>query len=276
LLNFSYKYEKKEVSLIQDLNQEEYSVSYINVGASCFVDSNMTISHLPKVYSGCSSIKTAIADFANNLESFLRFYLSDTSTVCVAYDASATSFPSWLLNNFEKTNNVITINSNAVYHVWESIRLPGYVTLGGNMATGAENVTTMYFVIVINADYALAGELDNMEDPSESSHITHYKLFQNYPNPFNAHTEIPFQLPKEADVEISIFNIRGQLVRELAKTTIDYGKHILWWDGKDAYGTQVITGTYFIRLIVKEKRQVNNLTIDNISYKHVIKMTLIK
>ena len=42
-----------------------------------------------------------------------------------------------------------------------------------------------------------------------------YQLYQNYPNPFNPVTEIRFDLPASAQVELKIFNTLGQLVTTL-------------------------------------------------------------
>ncbi|MBC8527145.1 MAG: right-handed parallel beta-helix repeat-containing protein, partial [Candidatus Cloacimonetes bacterium] len=44
-----------------------------------------------------------------------------------------------------------------------------------------------------------------------------FYLTQNYPNPFNPETAISFSIPKDSKVEISIYNIKGQKVKTLAK-----------------------------------------------------------
>jgi len=43
-----------------------------------------------------------------------------------------------------------------------------------------------------------------------------YSLNQNYPNPFNASTNIAFGLPKSGDYTITVYNVTGQVVREIA------------------------------------------------------------
>jgi hypothetical protein len=44
---------------------------------------------------------------------------------------------------------------------------------------------------------------------------TEYSLEQNYPNPFNPSTIIKFAVPKESFVNLSIFNVLGELVSQL-------------------------------------------------------------
>ncbi len=272
----NYTYVKEDIALVDGFSQPEYVTSYVNVGGSCYMGDNDKVTHIPKQYAGVMWIKTKKEDLENKTDKFFTFTLSDTSTVCVVYDGNATNPPNWLKNNFEKTDDVITIDDNLVFNIWEAIKVPGDVTLGGNSAAGAENVSNMYLVLLVNETYRRAGAMEDMNDPDDSGEITDYKLFQNYPNPFNAQTDIKFQLPVNAEVELNIFNIRGQLVRELVQEEIGTGSHFIKWDGKDRYGTNVITGQYFVRMTVKEKKHVDSMTLKNISYEKVIKMMYIK
>ncbi len=71
------------------------------------------------------------------------------------------------------------------------------------------------------------------------------KLYQNYPNPFNPSTTISYQLPQSSYVTISIFNLRGQLIKTIAEKNNGKGKHTVQWHGFDESGNQVSTGLYF-------------------------------
>jgi len=82
------------------------------------------------------------------------------------------------------------------------------------------------------------------------------QLAQNYPNPFapinslNGTTTIFYDLPQEAFVALSIFNINGQLIRTLASGSKPAGKNFSRWDGKDDNGTALPNGVYLYRLKV--------------------------
>ena len=52
-------------------------------------------------------------------------------------------------------------------------------------------------------------------------------LAQNYPNPFNPVTTIYFELPKNQHIELMIFNINGQIVKELVNYVYEAGIHEL-------------------------------------------------
>ena len=87
--------------------------------------------------------------------------------------------------------------------------------------------------------------------PSNNVHIPeHTALLSNYPNPFNPETWIPYQLAKAADVTLTIYNIQGQVVRELALGQKLAGYYTdknraAYWDGRNAVGEKVAAGVYF-------------------------------
>lgn len=76
-----------------------------------------------------------------------------------------------------------------------------------------------------------------------------YHLFQNFPNPFNPSTTIRFALPKRSLVSLTIYDMHGSLVRELATQKFyDSGWGELVWDGTNTTGLPVASGAYFYRL----------------------------
>ena len=78
-------------------------------------------------------------------------------------------------------------------------------------------------------------------------------LLQNFPNPFNPETWMPYRLASDVPVSIQIFNVQGQLMRELnlgeqkagSYMTRDAAAH---WDGRDQVGETVSSGVYFYTL----------------------------
>jgi flagellar hook assembly protein FlgD len=75
-----------------------------------------------------------------------------------------------------------------------------------------------------------------------------FELAQNYPNPFNPETVIEYQLPRAAEVEITIFNLRGQKVAALVQGQQPAGSHKIIWDGQDESGRRVASGVYLYQL----------------------------
>jgi len=71
---------------------------------------------------------------------------------------------------------------------------------------------------------------------------------KNYPNPFNPSTTISFSIPDDDEIELSIYNIKGQKVKTLVNSKFKRGAHSIVWDGRDSSGNSVCSGIYFYRL----------------------------
>lgn len=75
-----------------------------------------------------------------------------------------------------------------------------------------------------------------------------FRLQQNYPNPFNSSTTINYALPISSDVDLTIFDLTGKLVRVLVDDRVPAGNHTAVWDGRDALGNPVASGAYLYKL----------------------------
>jgi hypothetical protein len=88
-----------------------------------------------------------------------------------------------------------------------------------------------------------------------------YDLRQNYPNPFNPTTTIRYDLPEATDIQLCIYNLLGQEVRTLVKGIQPPGEHTAVWDGRNANGELVGSGTYMYRLATKKFNKSRNLLL---------------
>ena len=75
-------------------------------------------------------------------------------------------------------------------------------------------------------------------------------LLANYPNPFNPETWIPYDLAEGSEVEIEIYNVKGECVRRLSLGFQGAGSYrsrsrAAHWDGRNAVGEAVASGVYF-------------------------------
>jgi len=76
----------------------------------------------------------------------------------------------------------------------------------------------------------------------------HARLRQNYPNPFNPATKIVFEVDRPGAVSLSIFTIAGRSVVTLLDAEVSAGRHEISWDGRDALGKAMSSGSYLYRL----------------------------
>jgi len=78
-------------------------------------------------------------------------------------------------------------------------------------------------------------------------------LKQNYPNPFNPETNIFYSINQAGLVELSIYNIKGQLVKELVRSQMNAGEHTIVWQGNDNSNRKVSSGLYLYKLKIDGK-----------------------
>lgn len=76
-----------------------------------------------------------------------------------------------------------------------------------------------------------------------------FALGQNYPNPFNPQTRLEYQVPQAAHVNISLYNIVGQLVATLVDEVKSPGRYSVSWNATDQNGLRVPSGIYMARMV---------------------------
>ena len=70
------------------------------------------------------------------------------------------------------------------------------------------------------------------------------RLIGASPNPFNPSTVISFELASSQHVEMTIYNARGQRIRQLVSSVVEPGIHHVTWDGKSDSGSDVGSGVF--------------------------------
>ncbi len=112
------------------------------------------------------------------------------------------------------------------------------------------------------------GELDIMPDvakqnsqQAEPELPTEYSLSQNYPNPFNPVTTISYTLPETQNVDITIYNIKGDLVKQLVSSRQDAGVYNVNWDATANNGHKVTTGVYIYRIRAGKFEKFKKMTL---------------
>jgi hypothetical protein len=87
------------------------------------------------------------------------------------------------------------------------------------------------------------------------------RLTRVAPNPFNPRTTIAYVLAKTAVVELSVFDLRGRLVRRLVAEARRSGEHLVEWDGTDGHGRAVPSGRYVARMRAGDVVATRSLTL---------------
>ncbi len=103
--------------------------------------------------------------------------------------------------------------------------------------------------------FLVSGYLDNLTSINNEEVNPVIIDISSYPNPFNPTTTISFSILKDSNIELSIYNLKGQKVRQLVGNQLTSGEHSIIWNGKDDNGKSVSSGIYFYQLNVNGKTE---------------------
>ena len=116
----------------------------------------------------------------------------------------------------------------------------------------------MYFYRIRAADYS-----GNWSDYSEVVQLStlsndnanvaeRFVLHQNYPNPFNPRTNVRYDLPEEAFVDITVYDMFGNTVKTLVDEKMSSGFKSVQWNAKNNQGQPVSAGVYVYTTAARE------------------------
>jgi len=87
------------------------------------------------------------------------------------------------------------------------------------------------------------------------------KLIGNFPNPMTSSTEIAFNLKSPQNVNIEVYNLKGQKVRTLVNSKLGAQLHNVTFDGRDDNGTQLAKGIYLYKMTAGSTVETSKLVI---------------
>ncbi len=99
----------------------------------------------------------------------------------------------------------------------------------------------------------------NVTSNSEEIILTKTELKGNYPNPFNPTTTIKFSVKKNEVGKLSIYNVKGQIVKTFAE--FSEGDHSVIWNGKNNHGEEVSSGIFFYKLQTKFYQKIKKMIL---------------
>lgn len=139
----------------------------------------------------------------------------------------------------------------------DSAKANFYYHFNGSMPLGSIwSAPKTYGTLVLGN--ILGAEENNTEALPKS-----FALSQNYPNPFNPSTTILYDLPKDANVTLKIYNVLGEEVATIVNDNKSAGYHSVVWNGRTNKGIAAASGIYFYHLSAGD-------------FKRTLKMILLK
>ena len=90
---------------------------------------------------------------------------------------------------------------------------------------------------------------------------TTFTLYQNYPNPFNPITSLRYDLPEQALVTLTVYDMLGREITQLINTTREAGYSSVQWNATDMHGKPVSAGVYLYQIRAGEFVQTRKMVL---------------
>jgi len=88
-----------------------------------------------------------------------------------------------------------------------------------------------------------------------------FALHQNYPNPFNPTTTLRYDLPEDAIVNITIYDMMGRVVKTMVNTQQNAGFKSVRWNATNDKGAPVSAGLYLYTIEAGQYRQTKKMVL---------------
>ncbi len=197
-----------------------YCSSYVDVGDQYYTDREYIITELPEPLKNCLWIKTKNSDKYLTDDDYIQFQLKRDATIYIAYDNRASAVPHWLSSGFEQTQyTIVTSDEYCNLNVWKGQFAAGDVTLGANLATGAEGVLTNFSVLI---DIPL-----QTLDPRNNKAGIGIDLAFSW-EPLGNFGNYDLQISDNQDMSSPLYNIADIINPRYYLNELDYDKDYYW------------------------------------------------
>jgi len=152
-------------------------------------------------------------------------------------------------NNYSQTFN------NGLVKFIMPLSQYGYSVTNGMLEQVLVSETTAICYVRINITplNTFTTSITKLNNPTEIDDIkSNNPKIGVYPNPFNNEVKIDFNLSKEQNINISIYNINGQLIKTVLNKKVLQGKYTVKWDGTNNSDQRMEYGIYLYRFLVNE------------------------
>lgn len=224
--------------LYSEMKYEQALDLFLNA-VQTYSDSNLgyeALSYLPRLFKMLNKNYQELIEFIDNLieTGWSRTkYLDELKfNVYLIYDkyANAVTLNNQLLENSET-------EIERMYH-----KLNSYI-----ISTLTSNKSEEKYLD--NSISEISKKMLVLNSENEDTYEEKSFSLSTYPNPFNPDVSIKLYIPEKTQLEINIYNIRGQLVKTIFSDEIEEGHHEFLWNGKTNTGNMVSTGIYLLKCV---------------------------
>ena len=123
-----------------------------------------------------------------------------------------------------------------------------------------QSISSSFTETEMELDYVRIYEASTLSNQVENVPEAFF-LNQNYPNPFNPVTTLRYRLPNDEAVTITIYDMLGNVVKNLVKTNQSSGNKSVQWNATNNQGEQVSAGVYFYSIEAGEFRHTKKMIL---------------
>ena len=105
------------------------------------------------------------------------------------------------------------------------------------------------------------GALEELNTKNNNALPEIFTLHQNYPNPFNPATNLDYEIPEDAMVNITVFDMMGKVVRTLVNGQQSAGYKTLQWNATSNSGQPISAGLYIYTIQAGEFSQTRKMIL---------------
>ncbi|HPR16812.1 MAG TPA: T9SS type A sorting domain-containing protein [Candidatus Cloacimonadota bacterium] len=268
-----FTYEHSQPILINVLIADNYTcTSGAGIACECWSDislTNVTIANNVAaengggvyIYGGANNFLQSVNSiFWNNLPEEIHFDIagSNNSAVTISYSdveegeagiiTNGYGIVNWLDGNIDD-DPLFEDSASGNYHLDE---LSPCID-AGDPASPLDPDGTMADMGAFYFDQSIG--IEEMEIPTNKFSLS------NFPNPFNPSTTITFSIDPNEPYELTIYNIKGEKVKQLVSDQVSAGQHTVIWNGEDDSGKLVSSGIYFYKLKVGNQESIKRMLL---------------
>ena len=207
-------------------------------------------------------------------ESFSLIYPTINDTIQISTDPNETFHFNWQESEDidSDVNYIITIYLNHFGNYYSSSyeSNDSYVEIASDEWAELINFpwwTLEYVIEATDGEYTIESEIGQFVFENTSLSIGNspfplsFQLHQNYPNPFNPVTTLRYDLPENGLVNITIYDMLGNIINQLVNEAQNSGYKSIQWDATNYQGQPVSAGVYVYSVEAGDFRQTKKMIL---------------
>jgi len=150
--------------------------------------------------------------------------------------------------------SVVQVPNTGGWYNWQDVTIPSVEIIEGSK---------FFKIQIVQAGFNIESiEFQQVMQSVEQNIISdNFSLGKPYPNPFNPRVGIELTLDSSDSYDVSIYNLKGERIKDWSSVKLDTGTHTFYWNSMDEDGNISPSGVYFFTVMGKNKREHRKLLL---------------